>query len=44
LTAKLAKEQDSSKNLDEDKQRLLKEVADYQHQLSEHKNEIKRVS
>lgn len=37
------KEQDNSKSLDNDKRRLLKEVADYQHQLNEHKNEIKGV-
>jgi hypothetical protein len=43
LSAKLSKEQENIRYLDDDKQRLLKEVANYQQQLNEYKSETLRV-
>ena len=43
LTETVAKEQEKSKHLEEDKQRLLKEVASNKEQLNEYKQETQRV-
>ncbi len=43
MSAKLSKEQENIRYLDDDKQRLLKEVANYQQQLNEYKSETQRV-
>ncbi len=43
MSAKLSKEQENIRYLDDDKQRLLKEVANYQQQLNEYKSETLRV-